>query len=214
MSLPVISVIIPTIDGREDHLERCVNSYQKNAAGAYELDLIIEQNHSSCGLGWQAGIPRVKGEFIHLTCDDIEAKPGWASPAVEAVLKGFCPAPQVVDASGYPQSCPVVGQFAPDWTPVAMTSLPFFSRAQAEKILPLFTAHYYTDNWVGWRAERAGWPVVLRSEYAFTHYYAQHKRGAGMSEGERMANDLQRYLQAQQMEENGEWTAPWPPEGR
>ena len=214
MTLPSISVIIPTVTGREDHLARCVASYQAGAGTGYDLELVIEHDHPSCGLGWQAGVERASGDFIHLTCDDIEAKPGWSVPAVEAVQKGFCPAPQVVDQRGYPQSCPVVGQLAPDWTPVAMTSLPFFSRDQAAKILPLFTAHYYTDNWVGWRAEKAGWPVVLRSGFAFTHYYAQHLRGAGMSESARMDNDLRLYLRAQAMEEAGEWTAPWPPEGR
>lgn len=59
--LPLISVIVPTVDGREDHLERCVRTYTELAAGNYELQLIIERNHPTCGLGWQAGSEKAEG---------------------------------------------------------------------------------------------------------------------------------------------------------
>lgn len=209
--MTLISVIIPTIQGREDHYERCLASYRDGSVN--QVQIITEREHASCGLAWQAGLNKVAGSYIHLTCDDIEAKPGWDVPAVEAVLAGFLPAPQVCDPSGNPQSAPQTGVLHPDWTPAPMTALPFCSSLQMVAIAPLFTAHYYTDDFFGWRGVTAGWPIMLRSGYAFTHHWAQHRRGAGMSEIERMEHDRQLYHQARGMVELGQWTKPWPEAG-
>jgi hypothetical protein len=209
MSLPRISVIVPTVAGREDHLDRCVFSYNLHAAGQYELELVVENDRATCGLGWQLGVDRATGDYLHFTCDDIEPRPGWAVPAIEAIEAGFIPAPQVYGADGVPQSHPVWGQLSPDWTPVYMTSLPFVSREQYEAVQPLLTTHYFSDDWVSFRCEQR-WPTRLRIGYAFTHHWAQHKRGAGMSEWDRMAHDEPLYQQARRMSEAGEWTEPWP----
>lgn len=213
MSFPVISVIIPTVEGREEHLEQCVAAYTGLAAGAYELDLIIEHDHPSCGAGWQAGLAHAKGEYIHLSDDDIVPQPGWHAPAIEAVDCGFLPAPQVTDPRGYPQSRPQEGVFGKDWTPVDMSALPFASAEQMEKIAPFFTAHYFTDDFISWRGARAGWQTVLRSEYRFIHWWAQHKRGAGMTQEQRMVHDQGLYREAIRRVLAGEWDAPWPPNG-
>jgi hypothetical protein len=209
----VISVIIPTIEGREEYLAQCIAAYEKHAEDAYDLDLIVEHGHPSCGAGWQAGLDRVKGEFIHLSDDDIVPQPGWHSPAIEAVRLGFLPAPQVCDPNGYPQSHPQEGVLGADWTPVHMSALPFTSRAQMDKITPLFTAHYFSDDFISWRGARAGWPCVLRSGYAFVHWWAQHKRGAGMTQEQRMLHDRGLFEEAMRRVEAGEWNAPWPPNG-
>jgi hypothetical protein len=213
VTLPVISVIVPTVEGREENLEMCVAAYTKLAEGAYELDLIIEHDHPSCGAGWQAGLAHAKGEYIHLSDDDIVPQPGWHIPAIEAVECGFLPAPQVTDPRGYPQSRPQEGAFGKDWTPVDMSALPFASAEQMEKITPLLTCHYYTDDWIGWRGARAGWQTVLRSEYRFVHWWAQHKRGAGMTQEERMVHDRGFFEEAMRRARAGEWNEPWPPNG-
>ena len=114
MTLPVISVIIPTVEGREENLEMGVDAYTKLAKDAYELDLIIEHDHPSCGAGWQAGLAHAKGQYIHLSDDDIVPQPGWHAPAIEAVECGFLPAPQVTDPRGYPQSRPQEGVYGRD----------------------------------------------------------------------------------------------------
>lgn len=214
MSLPWISVIVPTVDGREDHLERCVTAYHTLAPGNYQLELLIERNHRSCGLAWQAGAERSRtGDFIHLTDDDIEPRPDWHAPAIEAVERGFIPAPQVYDPNGYPQSHPCVGSVAPDWTPVHMSALPFCSRQQWEKITPLMTSHYFTDDFFSFRANQAGWMPRLRIGYAFTHWWATVRRGAGMSEPDRMRNDQALYQEAIRRVYSGQWTEPWPADG-
>jgi hypothetical protein len=214
MSLPRISVVIPTVEGREDHLERCVECYSREDGTDYELELVIEHDHPSCGAGWHAGAERCTGDYIHLTCDDIAPREGWAPPAVEAVDQGFLPAPQVYGPNGQPQSLPVVGWVAPDWTPVVMTALPFMSRAQYDLIKPLFLAHYFTDDWISARGEWFHIETMLRDKYAFDHYWAQVKRGAGLpGESARMINDQKLFNEALQMVKEGRWTEAWPPNG-
>lgn len=213
MSFPRISVIVPTVPGREDHLARCTDAYTRLAAGNYDLELIVEHDHRSCGLGWQAGAQYASGDFIHLTDDDIEPWPGWHVPAIEVVERGCIPAPQVYSPAGYPQSHPQPGFVGSDWTVVHMSALPFCSRQQWEEIQPLFTAHYFTDDFFSVRAQRAGWTVRLRTGYAFTHHWAQVRRGAGMPEPDRMRNDEALYREALRRVESGEWTEPWPADG-
>src|SRR5271156_4394206 len=182
-TLPRISVIIPTVTGREASYARCLAGYVSNAPGSYELEVVKVLDLPSCGLGWQAGWERCAGDYVHLTCDDIEPRPGWHAPAIEAVERGFLPAPQVYGPGGDPQSLPFWGGGpGPDWTPVAMSALPFASRRQMGRIAPLMTAHYFTDNFFSFRGIRAGWQVKLRPGYCFTHYWEQHKRGAGVPE--------------------------------
>ncbi len=163
MSIPVVTVVIPTVDGREEHFERCWRAYTDCVVGAYELDLIIERNHPTCGHAWQAGLERISthSQYVHFTCDDIEPRPGWSDQAIEAVERGFLPAPQVYGPQGQPQSHPHWGRVGTDWEPVYMTSLPFVSRAQLEKIVPLFTSHYSSDDWFSYRGDPAAARVLL-----------------------------------------------------
>ena len=208
----MISIVIPTVPGREEFYERCVKAYREHTSGEYEI--VTEYDHPSVGLAWQAGAEKCRGDYIHLTADDIEPRPGWHAPAVEAVRLGFIPAPQVYDPSGMPQSHPLPGVVSPDWSPVQMSALPFCSRPQWEKIAPLLVCHYYTDDFFSWRAAQAGWRSRLRTGYSFTHWWAQHRRGAGMSEPERMRHDAGLYQEARRRVEAGQWTEPWPEAGR
>lgn len=211
--MSLISVIMPTVAGREDIFARCAAAYEVlSCLGPHELELITEKDRSTCGLAWQRGADRATGDYLHFTCDDIEPRhQGWWAPAIEAIEAGFIPAPQVYDVNGTPQSHPQVGIVSPDWTPVHMTSLPFVSREQYEKVAPLITTHYYSDDWFSFRCERAGWLTRLRTGYAFTHHWASVKRGAGQgSEAACMAHDEPLYQQARRMAEAGEWTESWP----
>lgn len=214
MTLPKISVVIPTVTGREDWFARCTASYEKWAEGNYELELCVAVDEPSCGAGWHKAAEQSTGDYVHLTCDDIEALEGWALPAMEACDKGFLPAPQVYGPNGQPQSLPMVGWVAPDWTPVKMTALPFMSREQYDRIKPLCTLHYFSDDFVSARGEWMGIQSRLRTGYAFVHWWAQHKRGAGLpTDAARMQHDQALFNEVLRRIEKGEWTEAWPPNG-
>jgi hypothetical protein len=209
----MISVIMPTVPGREEIYARCRDAYLEHGCGPHRLEFITEHDHPAVGYGWQAGAEKATGDFLHFTNDDCEPHPGWWEPAVEAVQRGFIPAPQVYGPEGDPQAPPQWGVVSPDWTPLPPQNaavIPFLSRAQWEKVQPLALIHYYADDWITYRARVAGWPCMLRTGYSFIHHWAQVRRGAGMTQDERMAHDRRLYEQAVQMCEAGQWTQPWP----
>jgi hypothetical protein len=205
----VISIVIPTIPGREDHYERCARAYAERTLTRFEI--ITEYDHPTVGRAWQAGAEKATGDYIHLTCDDLEPLAGWDAAATAMCDLGCLPAPRVTDArTGALQSRPVWGCDFPDGTECGITVVPFLSREQWEAVQPLCQIHYYSDDWISWRARNKGWPSLMCNGYAFRHHWAQHRRGAGMTEGERMIHDQCLFFEAQQMAARGEWDKPWP----
>ncbi len=215
MSLPVISVIIPTVDGRESDYYRCVRAYRMHAEGQYELDLIVERNQPTCGWGWQAGSERIRAdsEYVHLTCDDIEPQSGWAAPAIKALEQHYLPAPRVVNGhTGMPEMFPQWGIEWPDGTPAGLCCLPFLTRELWDNhVSPMLCSHYFGDNWATYRAAHAGYPARIVRGYHVRHWWASHLRGAGMGYEDRLAHDQEVFYKAAGMAERGEWTEPWPP---
>ena len=191
----MISIVIPTIDGREDYFARCIESYEKNTQ--YEYEFIILRNRKCCGVGWNEGASLAKGKYIHLTCDDQEAVAGWDTTAVETVENGFMPSCIV----HYPEQNYTHYRYPgkADWEQVPMSTIPFFSAEMWKKIGPTIPMQYYIDDFIGWMGEIHGIPTVMRHGYQFNHYMAQYKRGAGLPEGERMVHDQRYYANAQQL---------------
>ncbi len=71
----MISVVIPTVTGREDFFERCVYAYEHNTANPIEL--IIYKDLPTCGRGWIKGAEDATGDYVHFTADDLEPALGW-----------------------------------------------------------------------------------------------------------------------------------------
>jgi hypothetical protein len=207
--LGMISIVIPTVTGREDHYERCRAAYVQVAA--YDYELLTETDHATCGLAWQAGAMRAAGDYIHFTCDDLEPLPGWDDAAVRASQAGAVPAPKVTHAeTGELQSWPAWGCEHADGIDAGFSAIPFLSRTMWEVVQPLFTGHYYCDNFISYRARKQGWPSLFVNGYAFRHHWAQHRRGAGMTQDDRLAYDRGQYDRAVAMADAGEWREPWP----
>ena len=215
MSLPVVTVVIPTIDGRETDFQRCRLSYETCADGSYDLDLIVVRNEPTCGWGWQKGIEQMRAdsEYLHLTCDDIEPQLGWAAAGIAAIKEHVLPAPRILHGyTDYPEMFPAWGNDWPENFSAGLSALPFMSRELFElHVAPMLTSHYFGDNWVTYRSAQAGFPALTRRGYFFRHHWSDVKRGAGMEYNARLEHDRLLYVQAVGMAERGEWTAPWPP---
>lgn len=206
---PVVSIIVPTVPGREDHYQRCTSAYVERAARPFEI--ITEYDHPTVGRAWQAGADKAVGDYIHLTCDDLEPMEGWDTAAIAACDDGCLPAPRVVNATtGAHESRPVWGAEFGDGTDCGISVIPFMSRAQWEKIRPLFLGHYYTDDFISERGRALGWRPLMVNGYSFRHHWAQHRRGAGMTEAQRMTHDHEQFYRAMDMVRNGQWDKPWP----
>lgn len=207
---PVISIVVPTIPGREEHYQRNIAAYKATTTVPFEI--LTEYDHTSVGQAWHAGALKAKGDYIALSCDDLEIQPGWDVAAMKCVDEGGFPAPKVINAhSGALESRPVWGCEVAEGSDTGISVVPFMSRAQYEKITPFFTGHYYTDDFISDRARQAGWPSLQCNLYCFKHYWAQERRGTpGMTENERMVHDEPLYRQALRMVAAGEWREPWP----
>src|SRR6266702_3998347 len=101
-----ISIIIPTIKGREKHYQRCLLAYMITGGG-FDLEIIPEFGHPTVGCAWQEGASKASGDYIHLTNDDCEPHAGWLAPVMEACDRGFLPGPAVYGPDGSPQYPPV-----------------------------------------------------------------------------------------------------------
>lgn len=194
--MPAIDLIVPTVKGREESLERCLESYERLALGA-ELNQIVVEDSESCGWGWKRGLRMSSADYVLLACDDQECiSPTWAATCIETVEKGLIPCPRVWHPDGSIESQGgdmdkfrhVVARPQKDWTAVDYTTIPFLSREMADAIgmLPI---HYSSDVWTSYRGRQLGWETVLRHGYDVRHWRHAALRGAGMTVLDRDAAD-------------------------
>lgn len=196
-----ITVVIPTVTGRETDLARCLDAYHERSV--HHIVVTTFKDFATCAEGWNTGGAAAAGDFLHFSADDLEPHEGWDIAAIEAVEAGSLPAPRIVNPSGALDYCGVHGVEMEDWARVQMSVIPFMPLDLWKKIGPIPAIHYYSDNLVSWRAAQAGWPTVVRRGFAFTHHWAQPGRGAGMSYAQRMAHDEALFLAAVRDEAEG-----------
>ena len=168
----MIDLIVPTIEGREESLERCLASFP-------DLNHIVVKGQPTCGLGWIEGIKRSSADYLLLCCDDIESEPDCdLSACIEAVDDDYLPAPIIyrpngtVESAGGDMGAPgcLLSDVQPDWTPVDFTPLPFVSREQIKKIR-MIEAHYMTDVYLSHKGRRLGYETVLRNNFRLIHHH-------------------------------------------
>lgn len=190
----LISVVIPTIPGREASLQRAIQAFCDTTPSH---EIVLEYDHSTCGSGWDVGARRAVGDYICLSADDHEPLEGWWEPLVEAVDQGYCPASVVLNSDGTLQSAGMNGWNAnlrvQDWLPVEHTLTPFMSRAQWEKVggIPR-VLHFCTDIWVSAVLKTQ---VVVREKSRVVHHSELVGRGAGMREDLRNVRDRALFAQ-------------------
>jgi hypothetical protein len=177
----LISVVIPTVAGREASLERCLAAYGD------DVGTIVLRDRPTCGIAWQEGAELARGDFLHFSADDLEPHPGWAEAAIEAVECGYLPAPRILNADGTLQSCGLWGEEQGEGELTPFTRIPFLSREQWELVDPMIETHYWTDNWVSHRCRLAGVETRVARRYLFTHHYEPAGRLDERMEPDRIA---------------------------
>jgi hypothetical protein len=172
----MLSIVIPTIDGRQDELVQTVSAYERRSPGV-DIEWIVEVNHPNCGVAWNAGAARARGEYLHITADDIEPESTmWLASAL-AICRNDCVPVGFVREGAH--------QFGRDFP-----RMPFCRR---EWWVPVAEIHYYSDNHFGDVMRRAGHSSVVASDYDFLH----RKSMVGRDESPaRMNRDRNDYLHA------------------
>lgn len=188
-----LSVVIPTIAGREEHLQRTLRSFERTAP---EAELIVLQDHPTCGEAWAVGARRARRELLMMAADDLEMLPGWLEAASAVVFAGMAPAPLIYHSNGLVQSCGGSWEaFEQHGAVTRYSRVPFLRRRWWFDFVEPFPTdmHYYTDDLVSWRLRERGVVPVICHGYRMFHHLAQEGRGAGMSERERMELDFERF---------------------
>lgn len=179
----MIDVIIPSVAGREESLERCIESYERNTAPDV-LAFIVIRDEETCGIAWGKGMELSTAPYVHLSNDDLEVCDRiWAGVCCETVDAGQLPCPIVFRPDGSIESCGgdvgapghLISHRQPDRTPCDFTTVPFMSREQADAI-GMTRGHYKTDVYVSHKGRALGYETTVRTHYAFTHHHSSVKR--------------------------------------
>lgn len=204
-------MIIPSIDGRDLDLARCVEAYARTTPrDDLDVSLLVERDHPSCGAAWLAGATQAEKagrfDYIHFTADDLEPHDGWLDVAVETVDAGYIPAPLVYHPTGELDSAGLLGlerytDAQHDWQYIDGTTVPFLTAEmwEAISVTPGFTqtmgrTHYCTDLMVSIAGRRNGWETVIRTGMRFTHHVA----AAGRNH-ERSPDDTREFIRWTEM---------------
>jgi hypothetical protein len=172
----MISIVIPTIAGREHWLQQCLDTYKGTCFGHVRTEYIVIKDRPACGIAWNEGIARAKGEHIHLTADDIEPLPGWWKPAIESVKRDELPAARILNSDGSLQSCGTDHHEHETGEEAFVARIPFATREQFARIGPMMNEHYMGDYWFSFRGREVGLKTVVQRDYAFIHYFAREGR--------------------------------------
>lgn len=160
----MISVVIPTITGREEVLRRCKQAYEETTPKPFEL--IVVRDETACGIAWGVGSKLAKGDYLHFTADDLVPHAGWAEAAIGVVDAGKFPAANVLNPVET-LICPV--PLEPKMASVPNVLVPFFNRTLWELGRWVVPIHYGSDDWITYLARRRDIPVEFCEAYKFSH---------------------------------------------
>lgn len=164
-----LSVILPTISGREASLARALAAYEDTLKGCSH-EIIIVKDEPTWPTACNVGYKRSKGDVVHFSADDLEPLPGWWKEPLKA-LKTIdeLPNPKVLDYS-------IDGNFSnvkdgADGDLTHFTRIPIMTRSQYERIGPWPEIVYYADIWVSEKARTLGIRTRCMHSYQFLHHW-------------------------------------------
>ena len=170
----MLSIVLPTISGREASFERTRRAYRRTLKGVPNEIIVVRDEKNwptACNLGYE----RASGDVLHFGADDLVPLAGWHVDALDLLsVADELPAAFVwnYDTRGEPDNA-VDGQPG-DLT--HFTRVPIMRRDQYERIGPWPDIDYASDVWLSERARYLGIPTRLVGSYRFVHHWHQHGR--------------------------------------
>lgn len=192
-----LGIVLPTVDGRQDDLVRCVRAYVERTPASIEFFVYPEKGN--LGEFWQRGAEEAiqwGADYLLLSVDDFLPEPGWTTDALQIADSGRIPACRVRNPDGYIHvwgGVDIADGTQAGKNPAECAALPFCTVTQWQEIGPMIPLHYCTDWWFGHRARLAGFPTVACSSMNFRHLDAQ----AGREDAQdKLARDMEIYFAA------------------
>jgi len=167
-----VSVVLPTVAGRESLLAQTVAGYRETSPAEHEI--IVVKGQPTIGDAWNAGAAMATGDYLHLSADDFIPSSGWFEAAADTWTQEGYPAPRILNPDGSLLSCGTLGNgtLMPECSTGTMcgaSQIPFMRRDEWTRIGPSLPIHYTADDYLGYRARLAGFPCVVCRSYEFTH---------------------------------------------
>lgn len=167
----MLSIVIPTITGREDTFTRVATAYADTTEG-WHHEIVIVRDAKNWPAACNEGYRKAHGSIIHFGADDLEPLPGWwKQPLAHLNCCDELPAARVLN---YYADGPMdnAGDGA-DGALTHFTRVPIMRRDQYERIGPWPEIDYCADVWLSEKARTVGIETRLLYSYAFVHYWCQ-----------------------------------------
>lgn len=163
----MIQAVVPTIPGREHHLEACLASLEQ-----HDIEPVVVENSPSCGEGWAVGLAQCKAPIVGLWSDDFTIT-HWDLAEIRDRLKKRITvlAPVILNPDGTLQGAGGMGLDLQDGATAHNTICPIAERTVLEGFKPWPWLNHYCDTWISQRAVWMGrGPTVTRAA-VLTHHH-------------------------------------------
>ena len=177
-----LSIIVPTISGREDSLAQTLDAYAK-LTHPYLFEFVVGKDHSCWPAACNAGAIKAQGEILHFTADDLVPVLDWFTPTLPTLLADELPAPCII--WNHEQGGTIGSDDGAHGELTRFTRVPIMTRAQYDRIGPWPELIYYADLWVSDRGRSLGMETRCVSGYEFVHHWSQ----IGRLDGDEKAMD-------------------------
>jgi len=158
----LLSVLIPTVGGREAMLHEVKTACEQTAPGCEVLVVY--------GYSWGEGLNQLatvaKGEYWSCCCDDTVPLPGWFDAGRARLDAGSEPASRYFNPDGSPLH-PI--DDAPDGLPIGWCRSFLITPQIFAEVGPFIDATWYADWDYSERLVKAGYPIIATDGFAFTH---------------------------------------------
>jgi hypothetical protein len=165
-----LSIIVPTISGREDSLARCLNAYKRGSP--HDAEYIVVKDRANWPTACNEGFRQAKGNLLHFTSDDLEPFEEWWTEVLFHISEhDEFPAPKVFNHSADGEWDNAID--GPDGGIPHFTRIPLMTRSQWERIGPWPEIDYGADVWLSERGRTLGIETRMFHSYAFVHHWNQ-----------------------------------------
>ena len=173
--MPEITVVLPTITGREESLQRTIDSYDRTLEGE-DYDIVVITDAPTWPEGCNEGYYKSDSPYILFGADDLDAEPGWYWFGREALIQRpeELPAPRIYDNHGPDGARWFMNESdGADGELTHFTRVPLMSKQQWETVGPWPAIIYYADMWVSEKARTLGIRTRMVYGFDFFHHWSQ-----------------------------------------
>ena len=173
--MPELTVVVPTITGREESLQRTLDSYAETLEGV-DHDVVVIQDAPTWPTACNEGYEKSDSPYILFGADDLDGLEGWWQAGKAALLERpmELPAPRVYDDHGPDGTRWFMNESdGADGDLTHFTRVPLMSKEQWETVGPWPEIDYYADIWVSEKARTLGIRTRMVYGFDFFHHWSQ-----------------------------------------